>query len=61
MANLELRLSNGDALQLRVDDTEAEIVALKEHTGRFASDWVDLTGPALGTIRREEIIAVVIR
>jgi hypothetical protein len=61
VANLELRLSNGDALQLRVDDTEAEIAALKEHTGRFADDWVDLTGPALGTIRREEIIAVVIR
>jgi hypothetical protein len=61
MANLELRLSNGETLQIRVEDAEAELAALKTGTGRFAGDFADLTGPALGVVRVEAIVAVVIR
>ncbi len=61
MANLELWLSNGEKLQIRVDNAETELTALKARGGRFAGDFVDLTGPALGIVRTEDIVAVVIR
>jgi hypothetical protein len=59
--SLELHLDNGDAIQLRVEDVEAELDALKTRTGRFVDPWVDLTGPARGVVRTESIVAVVIR
>ncbi len=61
MARLELRLSNGDTLQLNVDDASAELAALKAGTGRFEGDFADLTGPAEGVVRKDAIVAVVIR
>ena len=61
MANLQLWLSNGQSLQVRVDDADAEMKALRSRTGRFATDFVDLPGPVLGVVRTEAIIAVVIR
>ena len=61
MANLELRLSNGQTLSIRVDDVDAELKDLRRRAGRFASDWVDLPGPILGTVRIEAIVAVVVR
>ena len=61
MANLEFWLSNGERLQIRVEDAETELDALKTGQGRFADEFVDLTGPALGIVRTEDIVAVVIR
>ncbi len=61
MAHLELRLTNGDTLQINVDDASAELAALKAGTGRFQGDFADLTGPAQGVVRTEAIVAVVIR
>ena len=61
MAGLELWLSNGEKLQIRVDDLDAELAALREGTGRFQGDFADLTGPALGVVRVDAIIAVVVR
>jgi hypothetical protein len=61
MAHLELKLSNGDAIQLNVDDANAELAALKAGTGRFQDEFADLTGPARGVVRTDAIIAVVIR
>jgi hypothetical protein len=61
MANLELWLSSGEKLQIRVDNVETELAALKNGNGRFSGDFVDLTGPALGIVRTDAIVAVVIR
>jgi len=61
MANLELWLSSGEAVHIRVDDAQAELAALKTGTGRFAGEFTDLTGPAIGVVRTDAIIAVVIR
>ena len=61
MANLEFWLSNGERLQIRVEDVGAELDALRAGEGRFAGEFVDLTGPALGIVRTEDIVAVVIR
>ena len=61
MANLEFWLSNGERLQIRVEDAAAELDALRAGEGRFAGEFVDLTGPALGIVRTEDIVAVVIR
>jgi len=61
MANLEFWLSNGEKVNIRVDDVETELTALKTGTGRFGGEFVDLTGPALGIVRTEEIVAVLIR
>jgi hypothetical protein len=61
MARLELKLSNGDSIQLNVDDASAELAALKAGTGRFQHDFAELTGPALGVVRTDAIVAVVIR
>ena len=61
MASLEFWLSNGERVQIRVEDAAAELDALKAGGGRFASEFVDLTGPALGIVRTEEIVAVLIR
>jgi hypothetical protein len=61
MANLELWLHSGEKLQIRVEDAEAELAALKAGTGRFGADFTDLTGPALGVVRTDAIVAVVIR
>ncbi len=61
MANLEFWLSNGEKLQIRVEDAQTELNALKAGGGRFAGEFVDLTGPALGIVRTDEIVAVVIR
>jgi hypothetical protein len=61
MANLEFWLSNGERVQIRVEDAASELTALKAGEGRFAEEFVDLTGPALGIVRTEEIVAVLIR
>jgi hypothetical protein len=61
MANLEIRLTGGEAVHLRVEDPEAELASLKNRTGRFAGEFTDLTGPAIGLVRTEAIVAVVIR
>lgn len=61
MANLQLMLSNGQSLQLRVDDTTKELAALKARTGRFGTEFVDLPGPVLGVVKTEAIVAVIIR
>lgn len=61
VASLELRLSNGQTLQIRVDDVEAELSDLKSRSGRFASDWVQLPGPVVGEVRIDAIVAVVVR
>jgi hypothetical protein len=61
MASLELWLSSGEAVHIRVDDTEKELDALKTRTGRFAGEFTELTGPALGVVRTDAIVAVVIR
>ena len=61
MANLELRLISGEALNVRVDDAEDELDALKTRTGRFAGEFTELTGPAIGIVRTDAIIAVVVR
>ena len=61
MAHLELWLSSGETVQMRVDDTNAELAALKAGTGRFASEFVELTGPALGVVRKDAIVAVLVR
>jgi hypothetical protein len=61
MASLEFWLSNGERVQIRVDDAAAELTALKAGEGRFAGEFVDLTGPALGIVRTEEIVAALIR
>ena len=52
---------NGERLQIRVEDAQTEIEALKAGEGRFAGEFVELTGPALGIVRTEDIVAVVIR
>jgi hypothetical protein len=61
MQNLELWLSSGEAVHIRVDDAESELDALKTGTGRFAGDFTELTGPAIGVVRTDAIVAVVIR
>jgi hypothetical protein len=61
VATLDLRLSNGQTLTLRVDDLEAELAALRERTGRFAADWVVLPGPVVGVVRVDAIVAAVLR
>ena len=61
MAGLELWLSNGEKVQIRVEDTDAELAALKARTGRFSEEFSDLTGPALGVVKVEAIVAVIIR
>jgi hypothetical protein len=61
VASLELRLSNGQTLQIRVDDVETELTDLRRRTGRFVSDWVQLSGPVVGAVRIEAIVAVVVR
>jgi hypothetical protein len=61
MANLELWLTSGEAVHIRVDNAEDELNALKTGTGRFAGDYTDLTGPAIGVVRTDAIVAVVIR
>jgi hypothetical protein len=61
VASLELRLSNGQTLQIRVDDVEAEIDHLRRGTGRFAAEWVQLEGPVIGAVRSDSIVAVVVR
>jgi hypothetical protein len=61
MAGLELWLSNGEKLQIRVDDLDAELTALRDGTGRFQGEFANLTGPALGVVRIDAIIAVVVR
>ena len=61
MASLELRLSNGQILQIRVDDAEAELADLRRRSGRFAADWVQLPGPVLGAVRIDAIVVVVLR
>jgi hypothetical protein len=61
MAGLELWLSNGEKVQIRVEDADAELAALKARTGRFAEEFSDLTGPALGVVKVDAIVAVIIR
>jgi hypothetical protein len=61
MAHLELKLSSGDTIQLNVADANAELAALKAGTGRFQDEFADLTGPAVGVVRTEAIVAVIIR
>jgi hypothetical protein len=61
MANLELWLSSGEAVHIRVEDAQAELASLKNRTGRFAGEFTDLTGPAIGLVRTDAIVAVVIR
>jgi hypothetical protein len=61
MAGLELWLESGEKVQIRVDDPDAEIAALKNGTGRFAHKFVDPTGLALGIVRVDAIVAVVMR
>ena len=61
MASLELRLSNGQTLQIRVDDVEAELADLTRRSGRFGADWVQLPGPIVGAVKTDSIIAVVVR
>ena len=61
MPGMELWLASGEKVQIRVEDTEAEIAALKNRTGRFAHEFVDLTGPALGVVRVDAIVAVLFR
>jgi hypothetical protein len=58
---LELRLSNGQTLPIRVEDVDAEIADLARGTGRFAAQWVVLPGPVVGAVRTDAIIAVVVR
>ena len=61
VAALELWLNSGEKVQIRVEDPESELAALKTATGRFAGEFADLTGPALGIVRVDAIVAVVIR
>jgi hypothetical protein len=61
MAGLELWLTSGTSVQIRVDDIQAELNALKERRGRFSGEYVDLTGPALGVVRVDAIVAALIR
>jgi hypothetical protein len=61
MANLELWLTSGEAVHIRVDDVESELDALKTKSGRFAGDFTELTGPAVGVVRTDAIVAVVVR
>ncbi len=61
MANLQLWLSNGESIQIRVDDAEAELAALKARTGRYAGEFTDLTGPVVGIVRTDTIVAVISR
>ena len=61
MAALELWLSNGEKVQIRVEDANAEMEALKARTGRFAGEFCQLTGPALGLVRVEAIVAAILR
>jgi hypothetical protein len=61
MASLELRLNNGQTLQIRVDDVDQELTDLRRRTGRFAADWVQLPGPVMGAVRIDAIVAVVVR
>jgi len=58
---LELRLSNGQTLPIRVENVEAEIADLSRGTGRFAAEWVQLPGPVVGAVRTDAIVAVVVR
>jgi len=61
VASLELRLSNGQTLQIRVNDVETELNDLRRRSGRFAADWVQLEGPIFGAVRIDAIVAVVVR
>jgi len=61
VGSLEIRLSNGQTLQIRVDDADAEVADLRNRSGRFAAEWVELPGPVLGAVRIDAIVAVVIR
>jgi hypothetical protein len=61
MANLELWLSSGEKLHIRVDDPDTELKALRTGGGRFGDEFVELTGPAVGIVRTDAIVAVVIR
>ena len=61
VAALELWLSNGEKLQIRVQDIEAELAALKARTGRFSEEFSALTGPALGLVKVDAIVAVLVR
>ena len=61
VAGLELRLSNGQTLQIRVDDVEAELMDLRRRSGRFAAEWVQLPSPVVGAVRIDAIVAVVVR
>jgi hypothetical protein len=44
IANLQLWLSNGETIQIRVEDADAELAALKSGTGRFTDELADSTG-----------------
>jgi len=59
VANLQLWLSNGESIQIRVEDVETELAALKAGTGRFAGEFTDLTGPAVGVVRTDAIVVIV--
>ena len=61
VAALELWLSSGEKLQIRVQDIEAELAALKARTGRFSEEFSALTGPALGLVKVDAIVAVLVR
>lgn len=61
MASLELRLSNGQTIPIRVDDVEAELTDLTRRSGRFGAEWVQLSGPVIGAVRVDAIVAVVVR
>ena len=61
MEALELRLSNGQTLPIRVEDVDAEIADLARGAGRFAAEWVVLPGPVVGAVRTDAIVAVVVR
>ena len=61
VAAIVLWLSSGESIQMRVDDVQAEVAALRERRGRFSGDYVELTGPALGIVRVDAIIAALIR
>ena len=61
MASIELWLSSGEAVQMRVEDVESELQALATKSGRFAGDFTELTGPAIGIVRTDAIVAVIVR
>jgi hypothetical protein len=58
---LQLQLSNGQSLQMRVEDADAELEDLKARQGRYAGEYVALTGPAVGIVRTDAIVAVLLR